>query len=131
MQRNLKNIAWFVGFAIAFAAVRYGQAGPDPLLQKAADKIMPDLPRQIDIVTRLDSVSAGPDNRFTYNYTLLSPEGEKLIQNNQDMRKAEMLTKACDAMPDFRRLGTTLDYNYKNAAGNKLTTLEISLKDCK
>lgn len=132
MKREIRNIAWIVGFVAAFMAVHYSQQEPENILATVAQKENHGLPRQIDAVTRLDNVTAdASQNQFSYNYTLLTQEAEQLVMKNQEARKTQILAKACSAEPELREHGTTLYYNYKNLVGGKVTTLEIRLKECK
>jgi hypothetical protein len=93
-------------------------------MKKVEKKLNRDLPEQIDHLTRLDRVKAGPGKNFSYIYTVdksvsrtdlrnLKPEVKRLVFANKETRRI------LDA-------GVTLWYKYSDKSGKKL--YEFSIK---
>ncbi len=93
-------------------------------IEKLAREMNQKLPQQIDEVTRLDRVDAGPGKSYAYNYTVsieLSDAEKRQIQENITR---EVLAKA-EMKPIFDA-GVTVWYRYFDAKGAKV--LEFSVR---
>lgn len=121
-------VALLAAFVVVYLLTR---SGIDPALVKDATEMNKQLPKQLDTYTRLDSVQALPHKHFAYNYTVLSPAAEKAMRDRLAGKRETMMAQVCSSMPEFKALGTILDFNYKNTSGGKIASIQINMKDCK
>jgi hypothetical protein len=99
-------------------------------IRRDADRVNATLPKMIDDVTRLDNVSAGPGNRFTYDYTLTNIEVTAIPPDKLNEFKATLFENVCSRLPEFRRNGTLVIYRYKSRQGDDLAEIQIPTADC-
>jgi hypothetical protein len=100
----------------------------DDTLKQVADEINKKCPRRIDSITVLDGTTAAFNNTFAYNYTI------NIDTTKYNVKILESLMtdywqnnyKTNPAAEDFKRMKTTLLYNYKDKQGNFLFRVEIS-----
>ncbi|HEY1121650.1 MAG TPA: hypothetical protein VGE67_08625 [Haloferula sp.] len=100
-------------------------------LRITAELMNEKLPRTLDKITTMDSVSAGPGMVFTYNYTIFT-----MAKDEMDMAQFEgmraVLTKAYKDEPDmkaFRDAKVELRYNYNDKNHQLIKTFTITPKD--
>lgn len=89
-----------------------------------ADEMNKSLPKQIDPVTRLDRVEAGPGKQYSYIYTLSMNLTDQQKQAIQSTTTAKALTTP--EMQSIFAAGVTIWYKYYDAKGTKL--LEFPVK---
>jgi hypothetical protein len=139
MKRVVKIILGPMFFAITLVAVNYWMHGDihglfgdsiEVSMRKDADRLNPTLPKMIDEVTRLDHVAAGPGNRFTYDYTLMSLEVTAIPPEKLNEFKAILFENVCSRLPEFRRNGTLVVYRYKSRSGDDIAEIQIPTVDC-
>ncbi len=93
-------------------------------VQQMADEMNKSLPKQIDPVTRLDRVEAGPGKQYSYIYTLSMNLTDQQKQAIQSTTTAKALTTP--EMQSIFAAGVTIWYKYYDAKGTKL--LEFPVK---
>jgi len=90
--------------------------GPSRSLDRTLENVSAHMNRMtpvtLDADTRLDSVSAGPGHRLSYNYTLTSVQ-------SKNVRRA-----------GFLKHGVTISYTYRSADGRNLGGTQFSPSDC-
>jgi|ERR1035437_4361287 hypothetical protein len=100
----------------------------DDTLKQVADIMNKHCPQQIDSITVLDGTIAAYNNTFAYNYTI------RVDTNQYHVKDMELVMneywqnnyKTNPAAEDFKRMKTTLFYNYKDVKGNFLFRVKIS-----
>lgn len=87
------------------------------------------LPRQVNAVTRLDRVQAGPGKRLTYHLTLLGPEGHMDAESFQKKLGGSIREEARSA-PQYQpwlRQGVELVYRYYDDNGTFIDQVVVTL----
>jgi hypothetical protein len=134
-KKNKNTLGIIVGVAVGlivyFLVKQFVFAQPsfDKVMMEAASKINESCPIMVDQDTRLDNVTALPDNVLQYNYTLL-----RLEKKSTDVKALEdymqpVLLNNVKTNPDlkmYRDNETTMAYNYKDKNGEYITTISIS-----
>jgi hypothetical protein len=92
------------------------------------------LPRQADMETRLDAVTAGPGRRINFHYTLLdrtraSMDIESFNAGLQPLLRNSICRK--DSARSSLMSGITLSYNYRGSDGKFVSMIEISPQTCR
>ena len=99
----------------------------DDTLKQVADGINKQCPQRIDSTTVLDGTTAAFNNIFAYNYTI-SIDTNKYHLKDMESAMTKYLQnnyKTNPAAEDFKRMKTTLLYNYKDVQGNFLFRVKI------
>jgi hypothetical protein len=118
---------------LSFAFISVQCSSKESRLHKKLQEMAIDLneagPLMYDECTQFDSVAVSPDNVFRYYYTIKNtPDPKALI----DSTKAGMESKLHEAFalnPDlmiFKENNLTIEYVYKDDAGNTIETIEIT-----
>jgi hypothetical protein len=118
-------IAFIICFYLASNGTRslFG-GGVETKIQKMAADVNKGLPMQIDRVTRLDRVEAGPGKSYAYIYTL---SVSSLSATEKNQLQANVTSKALDA-PEMKSIfdaGVVVWYKYFDAKGAKLAEFSI------
>jgi len=104
----------------------------DKVLVQTADEMNKTLPMMIDKDTRFDATFAGPGSRFTYSYTLINHEKDRLdISKLREILQPQLLAnyKTHEGMRHFRDKNVELHYQYKDVNGIFLTDIVVSPRD--
>lgn len=123
----------FVGFAapvLAWAIIFTLAAHYDleNNLSEAEREVNRTAPKMLDAETRLDGAKAGPGKKFTYEYTLLSPNDEYdhvAWQKNVVPAIRERITKSRELRPFFKD-GVTLVYAYHTGDGALIDEIVVT-----
>lgn len=103
------------------------------VLAGVAEKQNQLLPRMLDSETRWDSVSAEPDDRYLYNYTMVDfAPGAQVNIEAAIAFSARLKSKAC-ASPEAARFmgrGVTVVYRYRNNTGGALLDVAVDQHVC-
>ena len=106
-------------------------ASVDKELAEIADTMNRSLPIQFDAITRLDSMTAVPNRRLMYKYSIVNTvrplSSEKLIQEMRPVTLNQY--KTAKEMADLRRMKVTLVYRYDDEQGNEIARFEIGPQD--
>jgi len=101
--------------------------------EKALTQIATELnkacPLMIDSETRLDNAVPMPDNTLQYNYTLVNRIKDSIDVNNIKTFLEPNIINNVKTNPDMefiRKTKATLNYSYKDKAGNALLTIIIT-----
>ena len=81
------------------------------------------LPKQVDAITRLDRIEAGPGRAYAYVYTL----GRDLSDSDKQQIR-EATTRQALALPELQptfKAGVTVWYKYFDGAGNKVLEFPV------
>jgi hypothetical protein len=112
------------------------ETSPEVLLQAVATEVNRTSPVTIDDQTRLDGASAGPALTFTYRYTLTQVDvttvaAEVLAEFEATLRD-QLKPNTCEgtALKPMRDLGTTIRYEYADANGLAVASVDFSPYDC-
>lgn len=100
----------------------------DDTLKEVADEINKHCPQRIDSTTVLDGTASVFNNTFSYNYTI-SIDTNKYHLNDMESGMTKYWQnnyKTNPAAVDFKRMKTTLLYNYKDVQGNFLFRVKIN-----
>jgi hypothetical protein len=92
------------------------------------------LPRQVDMETRLDAVTAGPGRRLSFHYTLLDRtragmDVEAFNAGLQPVLRGAVCRK--DSTWPSSMTGVTLSYHYRGSDGKFVSMIEIPHLSCK
>lgn len=136
-----KGLKYWIGFAVAFAIFyAIGQFGGEkivslfmkPAFEKAlveyAREINKNCPIMIDNATRLDNTLALPDNTFQYNYTILSVVKDSVDVDALRNYIEPGIINAIKTEPQMKIIRdnkTTVNYSYKDEAGEVLFTISV------
>ncbi|MDR1518469.1 MAG: hypothetical protein LBS52_10385 [Dysgonamonadaceae bacterium] len=129
MKRFLYLSVVFCGLALIFVQCGSKEKRLHNKLQEMADNLNKSAPVMYDAYTQFDGAAASPDNVFRYYYTVKNTDNPKELI---DSMKAEMESKLEEAFainPDlqiFKENQLTIEYVYKDEAGNPLETIEIT-----
>jgi len=96
---------------------------------KTAGEMNKNLPVMLDSETRLDSVSALPENIFQYNYTLINISSDSLDIAGFQNYLEPMLINNVKTNPEMKTIkdnNTTLSYNYQDKHGNLIFKIDIT-----
>jgi len=104
----------------------------DKALLETAEAMNRNLPIMLDRHARLDTTFALPENRFTYQYTMVGIDPatvnvEEFVAAMRPKLIAQYQTN--QDMEGFRRMNVGLTYAYKTEAGDVLVQIEISPAD--
>ena len=119
------------GAEIAFSGSK-GKVTPD-VLQQMAEELNSGLPMMVDKETRLDRVSAGPDKKVTYHYTLITLASSDVTP--QQLRsamddKAKNYVCTTEDMRGFRENGVVVSYSYRGKDGGVIGDISVYPRDC-
>lgn len=106
----------------------------DKVLIELANQTNKSCPIMIDQYTRLDNLSALPNKKLRYNYTIIDLPPEKLVPDTLDkyIRPIILSTIKTDSrMNQLKQLNTTFIYSYKNEDGDVIHTIVITPKEYK
>lgn len=128
-------------FAIALAGFSLAgcSTGPivDKVLAETANELNKNVPMTVDAETRLDNVSALPNQTMRYSYTLVnfakSDLDEDMLTQMQDTMKPSILNliKTSSDMKSLRDLGVTFEYLYRSNDSQELFKLAFGPSDYK
>ena len=104
----------------------------DKALITVAEAMNQNLPIMLDRHTRLDTTFALPENRFTYQYTMVGIDPttvnvEEFVAAMRPKLIAQYQTN--QDMEGFRKMNVGLMYAYRTEAGDVLVQIEISPSD--
>ncbi|MFM2225958.1 MAG: hypothetical protein RJA07_2160 [Bacteroidota bacterium] len=102
------------------------------ILVKTAEDMSKKCPMTVDSETRLDNVTALPDNELLYSYTLVNYAKADLNVKTFEDNMRPVILNAAKTNPDlkiFRDNKTTLTYSYKDKDGIFLTKISATEKD--
>lgn len=115
----------------AGAAGAATDAEVESALHVAAARLNRHNPRQLDSVTRLDTVLAGPGRRLTYMMTVLKPL-TTTPRSFGHMMRAQSLAGLCTdpAMRPFLEDSVVMATTYRDVEGRFIAGHELGAKDC-
>ncbi len=90
------------------------------------------LPRRVSEDARLDTTMAGPGNRFSYFYTLLSVTADEVSESMFENEMAPMMKRRginSGYLDDFFRDGTVVEFRYADLEGNPIGSFVITPED--
>jgi hypothetical protein len=141
-KRGVQAVILIGVFAATFAMVRYYRAGAivdegaelaSIDLEREAAEVNATLPEMVSEGVRLDEVTAGPGNSFSYRYTILDDDSVKDLSKKPEKLKeleAQLHDRVCENMPDFRKSGTIVKYVLRDNAGTVLAEVSVNPMDC-
>lgn len=102
------------------------------ILHATAEEVNRSAPYTIDKNTRLDSSTAGPGRKFTYNYTLVTLDRSSLDENLLEKFAGDVKNRFCTdpAMKDFYQNRIVVDYHYRDRNGKFIKNIEIEPSEC-
>ncbi len=98
-----------------------------------AERLNATLPEMVSENIRLDKATAGPDNSFHYNYTIVDDDSARKIAGDPeelDKLKMQLKERVCNLMPAYRANGTIVNYALKDNAGAIVADIAINPRDC-
>lgn len=104
------------------------------MLTQMATELSSGLPIMIDNETRLDKMSAGPDKKITYHYTLVRLESSDITaQQLRSAREHGVIAYVCtnEDMKAFRENGVVVSYSYRGNDGGVIGDILVYPRDCK
>lgn len=139
MKRVIVAILGLVAAGVGAVAAHYWMTGDtyglvndsaQVRIRNEADRINPTLPKMVDQITRLDHVAAGPGNRITYDYTLMTAGPAAMSPDKIEQYRRTITDKACSTLAEFRRNGTLMIYRYKSQNGEDVAEIQVPTADC-
>jgi hypothetical protein len=102
-------------------------------LRKMADKVNAQMPMVVDRDTQIDTITAGPGARFTYNYTLVRMTSKEVDREDlMHFMRTNVKSSVCSSpnMQTFFRNKVTVGYSYRASDGVHIGKIDITPRDC-
>ena len=97
-------------------------------LEKAAEFLSKDLPKQIDKNTKVIGIYASPtENKLIYQYVIANHEAFDENRQRQYQQNSFCTEPGLQA---FRRDNVVLEYRYKSVDGNFISSIEVGNSGC-
>lgn len=131
-KKILTFVTFIIFFGLSYFAVQqlfFKVPFLDKKMMEVASEVNKACPMMVDAETRLDNATALPKNVFQYNYTLVNVE--KATANAEEMKNylepmITNLVKTNPQMKAMRDIKTTINYYYKDKAGNFLFLISLT-----
>lgn len=142
MKENLGRIiavillvsASFLGSTFSEKILGTGSASIQEQLKEAEDEINKTCPQKLDNDTRLDKVKSGPGKKFTYYYTLINIDSDKLPKEAFDEQIGPEIKKNAidgEGVQTMLKKGITVEYHYAGKDGKKISHISIDPSNAK
>ncbi len=119
-------------FIIIWGMMKLSEPSVEKIIEEMSVKLNAQLPMMVDGETRLDSVTPGESKSFTYNYTLVKAEVEKLNPGEMRVLLKPMVKNKIASITELRALlddGVTITYTYNDRNGRLVTSFDLTAED--
>ncbi len=130
-----KKITFIFSFTLAFIVFYFitqflfsSGNSIDKQLSSLAIEMNKNCPMMVDEITRMDGITALPNNHIEYNYTLINQlVSEVSVEQLENFLKPSIIhaIKISPEMIFYRNNKTTLVYNYKDKEGVEILKMRI------
>jgi hypothetical protein len=126
-------LAYFAGSHLKVDTPAMDQESVIASLERDAENLNRTLPEIVSEGIRLDATEAGPGNSFTYIYTVIDDQAAKEMFGNEkniQALTAQLKTRVCVMMQDYKKNKTTVNYLFKNDLSKIISKIIVDPKEC-
>ena len=126
-------LAYFAGSHLKVDTPAMDQESVIASLERDAENLNRTLPEIVSEGIRLDATEAGPGNSFTYIYTVIDDQAAKEMFGNEkniQVLTAQLKTRVCVMMQDYKKNKTTVNYLFKNDLSKIISKIIVDPKEC-
>ena len=130
---SLITIAVIVLIGVGVFALRQSPSnGREAEIEQGLAQMNKTLPKMIDSITRLDTVTTSDGSDVIYHYTVMGAAAQKVTSADLQPMKAQVSSAYCSnkQLNMFRRNDMVLKYRYYREDASFVGELDATVRDC-